>query len=128
MFFIIKDLDADALGPDGKSKLSSAKKEMTMCDFLRKEKDALLNDPLSPTSSAGCVTSQGGVKRKAMDDQDEVGKRQKKESTSEQSSKPLPKLFYGNTLQCTKQIFLEILVLDNDEQILQSSKPIQLNI
>jgi hypothetical protein len=58
-----------------------------MCDFLRKEKDALLSEPFPVTSSSGSVASPTGVKRKAVDNPEEPEKRQKKESTSEQSSK-----------------------------------------
>ena len=66
-----------------------------MCDFLRKEKDALLSEPFPVTSSSGSVASPTGVKRKAVDNPEEPEKRQKKESTSEQSSKTsLTTLFY----------------------------------
>ena len=66
-----------------------------MCDFLRKEKDALLSEPFPVTSSSGSVASPNGVKRKAVDNPEEPEKRQKKESTSEQSSKTsLTILFY----------------------------------
>ena len=66
-----------------------------MCDFLRKEKDALLSEPFPVTSSSASVASPTGVKRKAVDNPEEPEKRQKKESTSEQSSKSsLTTLFY----------------------------------
>ena len=80
-------MDALSSEPAGsKSKLGPTKKEMTMCDFLRKEKETLIGDvtlSVGESESKAVTSSTGVVKRKLPDPAESstsTGKRKKKNS------------------------------------------------